>query len=30
MGGMLVIDLRLTGFFRDPCAGLINRLLGGW
>ena len=28
MGGMLVIDLRLTGFFRDPCAGLINRLLG--
>lgn len=28
MGGMLMIDLRLTGFFRDPCAGLINRLLG--
>lgn len=28
MGGMLMIDLRLTGFFRDPCAGLVNRLLG--
>ena len=27
MGGMLVIDLRLTGFFRDPCTKLINRLL---
>ena len=27
MGGMLVIDLRLTVFYRDPCAGLIDRLL---
>ena len=27
MGGMLMIDLRLTGFYLDPCADLINRLL---
>ena len=27
MGGMLMIDLRLTGFYRDPCTELINRLL---
>ena len=27
MGGMLVIDLRLTGFYREPCSGLIDRLL---
>ena len=27
MGGMLMIDLRLTGFYRDPCTELVNRLL---
>ena len=27
-GGMLVIDLRLTGFYRVPCTDMINRLLG--
>ncbi len=27
MGGMLAIDLRLTGFYRDPCTDMIDRLL---
>jgi hypothetical protein len=27
MGGMLVIDLRLTGFYRDRCTDMIHRLL---
>ena len=27
MGGMLMIDLRLTGFYSDPCTELINRML---
>jgi len=27
MGSLLIIDLRLIGFFREPCAAMVNSLI---